>query len=468
MRFKGLLLAAVSLLLVTSCNGGGESSPTTSSTEPTSTSTTDPLPPEPEVLKLRLNLAGSLHAGKVYQLEFDYEDAFFSRNAKTYDKEMSMLSYGAAMSTDSFAHLKNYYEQAKFKAITGKNYDVTPTEDTAGYSFAYKLIDDYYVVAVTFRGLNYGAEWSNNFIMGKSGDHEGFLARATEAFSDLNAYVSEHCSDKTLKLWINGYSRGGALANVLSSLILRSDCLNVRQEDMFTYTFEAPYCLSEENSIAYENVHNIINSNDLITNIPPAAYGFGRCGVDYPIYDENISTLAREFDNGLIIPEFVEIDAGKELTNDQELCEFIVETTFEGKVAPEGYECRNRDEYVDRYQEGLSYAIGLMFALSDSTRSALLASLTSLDMMSLLAILGDDTGKALADFIKPYLDNDHIEYDYDILVARCLVLRNAIYYVLIQPLLIFANETYRPSVTRLIDMHYPESVYVLLVNAHKK
>lgn len=439
----------------------------TSVTTSESTSASTTVPSEKLKTTIQIELKGSLHAEKTYDLSFDYDDDFFNRNAKEYDKEISLLSFGAAMSTGSFDDIESYFEQAQFNAITGNGYDGAPTVDTAGYTFAYKNIDDFSVIAVIFRGLNYGAEWANNFLMGESGDHEGFLTRSTEAYNKLLTYVNENCPNKTIKLWISGYSRGGALANVASSLILRNEDFTIRQEDMFVYTFEAPYCLSKDNAVAYENVHNIINSNDLVTNIPPFCYDFARCGVDYPIYDENISALAKEFDDGLIIPEFVEISAASDLKNDADLKSFIISTVFQSNLPPEEWSCLNRSEYVDRYQTGLSYLVGIVFSLSNTSRTNLINSLSAMGAMDFLTLLADETGKAIADLLKPYLDSDQISYDYDVLVSNSAVLRNAIYYLLLQALLIYVNESYRPSLIRLIDMHYPESVYVLLVNAHQ-
>ena len=65
-----------------------------------------------------------------------------------------------------------------------------------------------------------------------------------EVYQDLQSYIDTYAKNKTLKLWINGYSRGGALSNVLSSLILKGDKVNVLQDDMFVYTFEAPASLT--------------------------------------------------------------------------------------------------------------------------------------------------------------------------------------------------------------------------------
>ncbi len=99
---------------------------------------------------------------------------------------------------------------------------------------------------------------------------------------------------------------------------------------MFVYTFEAPASLSEENALPYENVHNINNEADLITYIPPEKYGLKRCGVDYPIYDPNISSLIKEFDSEITVPEFKEVDSGDELlTNDTQVKDYILGLIFD-------------------------------------------------------------------------------------------------------------------------------------------
>lgn len=403
-----------------------------------------------------------------YQLSFQYEDDYFLSSAKTYNKDLSMLSFGASVATATKERGTKFFTDIDFKNITPHSYDTDPTKDSIGYFLAHKTIGDYELVAASFRGFNYGQEWANNFTIGKTGDHEGFSARGQEVYQELQSYINTYAKNKSLKLWINGYSRGGAISNVLSSLILKGDKVSVTQENMFVYTFEAPTSLSEENAVAYENVHNITNEADLVASIPPESYGLKRCGVDYQIYDANVSALLKEFDEEIDLPAFIPVSAVGANNGDREVLTFLLNQVFNKEEDPSSdptIYANTREQYVDNYQEGLSSAIGYIFALSSETRSELIAALKE----QATDIIGDQTGEKLYLFIKDYLDKDNIPYEDEKLRSDCATLLKAvgnlfgmilIYYYLSSD---FAND-----LTRLITMHYPETAYVLLKNAHIK
>ena len=272
-------------------------------------------------------------------------------------------------------------------------------------------------------------------------------------------------------MWINGYSRAGALSNVLASLILRNNELPITQDNMFVYTFEAPASLTEEHALPYANVHNISNEADLITFIPPAEYNLYRCGVDYPIYDPEVSTIMKAFDADVEIPEFQETDSlGEMVTSDIELRDFFLDSIFEREIeegeSTETY-ANTREQYVDNYQTGLSNAIGYLFALKAETRAAMLADLQA-DLMTAFGVIADDTGAAAADFIKTYLDRDGVVYDPESLQADCATLIVGVQNLFPMLLGSFLMDETKGNLNRLLDMHYPETTYVLLKNAHEK
>ena len=432
----------------------------------TSSSTSEP---EPQELKTDIEVdmtPNFVEREEPYHLQFEYNDEYFNRPATTYDKDLSLVSFGAVLSGENASKTNAFYTKAQFNDFVIHHYEETPTEDSVGYFMGHKTIGKSELFTVSVRGFNYEREWANNFLIGAEGDHQGFLSRGNEIYEQLKTYISSYKGDRTIKLWIIGYSRGGAIANVLSSLVLRNNEIAVEQNNMFTYTYEAPACLSESNAIAYENVHNIINKNDLITNIPPASYGLGRCGVDYEIYDPEYSTIIKTLDENINIPEFVEIDASELLSKDEDLVAYILKTVF-NSTAEEQYLANTRTQYVEHYQAGLSYMIGLLFALKPSTRSKMLTDLSNMGF-SAITLISDETGVEFANFFKTYLELDEISYDLATLTTHCIALRNAAAYLLLFTLLIYINEDYSPSLMRLIDMHYVESVYVLLLNAHNK
>ena len=407
-----------------------------------------------------------------YNLSFRFDDEYFLSDPKVYNKDLSMLSFGASIATSDKAGGNAFLNAAEFKDISAHDYDVTPTKDTMGYFMAHKTIDEYELVTVSFRGFNYAMEWANNFQIGKTGDHEGFAARGAEAYAAFKTYLNTYANGKSLKVWINGYSRAGALSNVLASLILRNSELPITQDNMFVYTFEAPASLDEANALPYQNVHNINNQADLITFIPPSQYNLYRCGEDYLIYDPNVSTIMKAFDPDVTIPEFQENDdLGEMVTTDFELRDFFLKSIFEKEIeegeSTETY-ANTREQYVDNYQTGLSNAIGYLFSLKAETRAAMLADLQA-DLMIALGVITDDTGAAAADFVKTYLDRDEVVYDPESLQADCATLIAGILNLFPTLLSSFMmGGTTKDNLNRLLDMHYPETTYVLLKNAHEK
>ena len=458
------------------------SAPSSSSTQPSSSSSSSSSSSVPVKEYFKTDIAVQLDPGikeapegetlTPYNLSFRFDDEYFLSDPKEYNKDLSMLSLGASIATGDKTGGNAFLSAAEFKDISDHDYDVAPSKDTMGYFMAHKTIDEYELVTVSFRGFNYGMEWANNFQIGKTGDHEGFAARGAEAYAAFKTYISTYASGKALKVWINGYSRAGALSNVLASLILRNNELPITQDNMFVYTFEAPASLDEPNALPYANVHNINNQGDLITFIPPAEYNLYRCGVDYPIYDPNVSTLMNEFDSQIVIPEFQESDdLGEKVTSDAELRDFLLNSMFEREIeegeSTETY-ANTREQYVDNYQTGLSNAIGYVFAMKASTRAAMLEDLQA-DLWTAITIIGDDTGEALANFIKGYLDRDEVVYDAETLQADCATLIKGVQNLF--PMLLSSiamKGASKDNLFRLLDNHYPETTYVLLKHAHEK
>ena len=271
-----------------------------------------------------------------------------------------------------------------------------------------------------------------------------------------------------MKLWISGYSRGGAVSNVLSSLIIKNEEIEIDRNDMYVYTFEAPAALARENCLQYENVHNIVNKNDLVANVPPKTYYLGRCGVDYQIYDADVTNIAKSFDPGLMIPEIVPIDTGESLDTDEKILQYVLDGVFNNTINPSDenndWSANTRKDYVINYQASIAYLVGTIFAFKDSTRSQLLDDLSALGLSAMSTLMD---AQAFHDFIKKYLEMDNSTYDDEELMKACQDVPKAVEHLFIKVLLIYGSETYRQDLMRLIDMHFPEVTYALLLNAHK-
>ena len=441
----------------TPANPGNEGSPEGEPVKPTKKTIT---------VKMEQLLRGSSSSN--YNIQMDYDSNYFLKDAEVYDKDLSLLSFGGAVSATYKTWILDFFDDTEFENITTHDYDQEPTADTLGYALAHKTISDYELFAVAIRDHEYKKEWQNNLTIGSEGDHQGFLARGTELYSELSTYINQYKGEKSIKLWAFGYSRAGAMADMLASLILRSDGINVNPKNMFIYTFEAPNSLTEEHALPYENIHNIINSADLVTYIPPHQYGLYRPGKDFEIYDSNVSSIVRGFDPVISIPAFVsgKPDGSTQCNNDIDFVNYLLSSIFEYD-SDETMDAQTREDYVEHYQTDLSYFLGLMLSMKASTRTDMIDNLRN-DYLTIAAIYSDTDGTKLANVLKTYLNRDNISYDNDQLVASCKTLEDAFRSIFSGLTAVMMSDTYKSNFTRTLDMHYPEVTYCLLNNAHSK
>ena len=213
MKNRGLLLLVAIPLILSGCahpqqesssyeDDSSSLSPSSSSDSSSSTSgSSEDIPGEDDGIIVEMDpMIKTGEDIKPYQLSFQYEDDYFLSSSKTYSEDLSMLSYGATLATATKERGTKFFTDISFENITSHAYDSDPTKDSIGYFMAHKTIGNYELVTVAFRGYNYGLEWTNNFVIGKTGDHEGFMARGKEVYQDLQSYIDTYAKNKTLKL----------------------------------------------------------------------------------------------------------------------------------------------------------------------------------------------------------------------------------------------------------------------------
>lgn len=93
-----------------------------------------------------------------------------------------------------------------------------------------------------------------------------------------------------MKFWVTGFSRAAAVANVTAhnlNAAIGDGTLDATPNDVFAYTFESPRTVTTdepEYDVAL-NIFNIVNPADIVTQIPPAEWGYVRYGIDCPLPD---------------------------------------------------------------------------------------------------------------------------------------------------------------------------------------
>ena len=288
-----------------------------------------------------------------------YSDNYFKHKATRYNPHLATLSiymakYSMNPGNPDNPDDKEWYEHqsdrvANFWTTIGFNspyfnedYYTRTSFDTIGIGAAYRKIkegkNEFTVIACTVRSGGYFFEWENNVFLGDGSNsdynHEGWYNAANRVIAFIGEYL-KYLKDNNLletqqiKLWLSGFSRGGAVMNLTGGLLDNKlgmddsktrydiyDGVNLKREDVMVYTFEAPQGanLNSKNNAAkphdelYYNIFNIVNPNDLVTKVAMQRYGFTRFGIDKFIttkffdpdpFDANrrfVKALARDYD----------------------------------------------------------------------------------------------------------------------------------------------------------------------------
>ncbi len=228
---------------------------------------------------------------KISTLPFYYSDEFFLKSACSYNHRLAIMSLGMSMSafTENISGDRSVRSLltaigCDCKYIQTKKFDTAvPTDDSCAYAFgAKKLPDGSYLVPVVIRSHKYGGEWvSNAHVFDESCPDFafGFKTAADKVYDALSTYISRlELSGKRVKIWISGFSRGGAVSNLIGArLSLES---GIEKDNIFVYTFATPNTVSKDTLVFTDNIFNIISETDSVPRMPPANWGFCRYGTD--------------------------------------------------------------------------------------------------------------------------------------------------------------------------------------------
>lgn len=188
---------------------------------------------------------------------------------------------------------KDQNVKALFKKLGFKNYYASegytkqPKTDSIGFVIGSKKLKDQgcTLIAVGMRGAGYGAEWGGNFNLGRNGEHKDFAAGRDKFLKALKQYIKDNNIKGHVKLWLNGYSRGGAVSNLSAAAIddgyLNDTGIQLGKKDLYCMTFEpaqGALQTSDLTNAKYNNIWSFINPNDIVPLVAMKEYGFGRYG----------------------------------------------------------------------------------------------------------------------------------------------------------------------------------------------
>ncbi|MBR1563654.1 MAG: hypothetical protein IJ645_10670 [Ruminococcus sp.] len=331
--------------------------------------------------------------------KFYYSDDFFSEpssvmneHLRTISADLALAAFGS-LGEDNSANAVDLLTKLEYDPeVDVQDVEGEPTKDTIGSYITYTITaEDKNIIAVALRGSRYGAEWANTLRPGTEGDLEGL----TEASQKIVERIKAFCESREItadKIWITGYSRSGAVADLTGKYINEHlDEFGITADDLYVYTFEAPRASAENTQ--YANIHDVINPNDIIPMVYPEQWGIYHAGVEEYLNCEDKTVQPMQIDAaGLASGKFsflpIETRTEPEAMKDFEksFIDFLTQSM-------------DRDSYSQRSEaigDIVVMALGLskeqMSALGDFAKSAFSnIGLMDLAMNVLPVIAGDPT-----------------------------------------------------------------------------
>jgi len=236
-----------------------------------------------------------------FETVFSYSDSCFTKSAYVYRQDLAEASLGMAFgafssrdSEDQVEEDQNWISIMKQMGFddpaSNEWYRQVPQHNSIGVCCANKSLSvdgtDYTLIAVGIRGNYYRHEWGGNMNVGASGDHAGWTLCRDQVLEYVKSYIADNGISGNVKLWMAGYSRSAATANLVAAELdegyVLSDSIVLTPDNIYCYCFECPLPTVDENSRAavYGNIQNFINENDVVTCVPFSSWGFTRYGVD--------------------------------------------------------------------------------------------------------------------------------------------------------------------------------------------
>ncbi|MGM9552598.1 MAG: S-layer homology domain-containing protein [Clostridia bacterium] len=274
--------------------------------------------PNPKDNTIEAILYDQVEEGINVKYTMDYRYFINSEHSNTtFNKELS--SMGAVFATVAYhkdLDIKSGINKTvntlevfnTFGLSNTRDYDLAELSDDDGLSKSYGDDDlsemlvghrkinyngsDKEIIIVAVRGTNGSIkEWSSNFDVGSTHEdywdrdnddwqnhenHKGFDVATNRLYGLLNGYIDTYVDPLAEKsIFICGHSRGGAIANLLGARFEDDP-----EFDSYTYTFASPNVTTDANAKNYNTIFNIINTDDIVTELPLTSWNFIRYGVD--------------------------------------------------------------------------------------------------------------------------------------------------------------------------------------------
>ena len=231
-----------------------------------------------------------------------YNDNYFKTPSSGYNPSLTTFALFLALSSgnksDDPSHNADYAVEL-MKDIGCATVDVNDyyfldkkETDNIGVAVGIKYMD-IPTVFILIRGSHYGAEFGGNLLVGPgNGEHLGFSLARQRAMEFIASVLRKNEVTGRVRMMTAGYSRGGAVSNLVASAITdmildgtveENLGVSVIQDDMYGFCFEPALCqYDDSNRIdVYRNIVCVIDPNDIVAKVPPKQFGFTLYGRIY-------------------------------------------------------------------------------------------------------------------------------------------------------------------------------------------
>ena len=432
-----------------------------------------------------------------------YRSSYFTSDSGTFNKDLALLSFAMTRADVNDAFSKMQFD-TRFSYENSDDY-----MNRCSYFFAHRTVGDNDLIAVVVNWSGYNVEWAGNFQVGEKkegerSDHNGFDLASEWVYDNLLEYIDTYFKDRNLKIWISGYSRGGAIVDSLAFKVIENGEINVSQDNLFVYAFEPSASIDEGFEEPYSCIHNVVNAPDVIASTPPAPWNFARPGVDTDIstdpdtlnrYLEEVvgkgvsmpaftpdpdnyktpydflvyfMNLVTEQESATLDANYIDLIDEKQTDNGYEPISSGLRTYLSSlptSESPAGF--KDRETFVSTVQDRLVYLLNLF--MKDSRKGLQVLSKAISDLIKekgeaylLTLFTGDEFYNLTSDAFR----KNNVPFDDEELKTNCsLAAALGANGKLISALLsLVMDENKLNNIKYIILSHYPEVIYALLKN----
>ena len=249
-------------------------------------------------------------AEEEFEYSIDFVDYPFWRPATNYDGNLAVMSLVMALCAgrvresaadaepgfDQARNVVSFLEETGFSDIRKDDYYKETSMYTISTAMGSRKMEQegdepFTLIAVAVCGGNYKNEWQSNITPGDGDLHEGFESAARLVFDRITGYIASRGIRGRVKIWISGFSRAAAVSNLTAAHLADSGLM--QKEDIYAYTFATPAAVLNPPETGYENIFNILCPMDLVPQVMPADWDFGRYGRDLYIPVTEFASLGR-------------------------------------------------------------------------------------------------------------------------------------------------------------------------------